>query len=102
MTLPRLPQRGTSMSNGQFELMAINLTPNGIPIIGPLIMLGLAAAFVIESMLRGTGKFAEYILPIGILVILTGILMVSTPLAIFGCAVAATGVGVTKYLRWRR
>ncbi|WP_328917486.1 MULTISPECIES: hypothetical protein [unclassified Streptomyces] len=82
--------------------ISVDVTPHGIPVIGPLIMLAVMIAVVAEVVVRGTGSRLEFIAPVGFLIICAGIMAALLWLAISGCLVAAAGLGVSKYLRWRR
>ncbi|WP_033257892.1 MULTISPECIES: hypothetical protein [Kitasatospora] len=82
--------------------LAVDLTPNGVPVIGPVLMLLLAAGIVVEAQLRGSGSRWEHVAPVGVLVILGGILARSVWVGVAGALVMAVGCGMSNIRRWAR
>ncbi|MFF4341808.1 hypothetical protein ACFY00_17965 [Kitasatospora sp. NPDC001540] len=75
--------------------------PEGVPVLGLLVLIVLVALMCAEIVLRGSGSGWEYLGPAGLVVAGAGVRLGSLPLILAGCAVAATGVGLGNRLRWR-
>jgi hypothetical protein len=87
------------MERSQVEL-AVKLTPNGIPLIGPIAILLLALGAYVDFKINGSGSRWEYLTPAGFLVIFFGLLFGRPAVMVSGAVIMAIGVGVGNYIRW--
>ncbi|QKW23417.1 hypothetical protein HUT16_33890 [Kitasatospora sp. NA04385] len=75
--------------------------PEGVPVVGLLVLTVLALLMCAEIVLRGSGSRWEYLGPAGLVPLGIGIRLGSLPLILAGCAVMAIGIGLANRLRWR-
>ncbi|MFJ6437275.1 hypothetical protein [Streptomyces sp. NPDC091416] len=80
--------------------MAVNVTPDGIPVVGVLVMVGLFGFFVWDSLRLPAGLWFRWFMPIGLLPFMAGANFDVIWLILIGVLVMATGFGMGK--SWRQ
>lgn len=80
--------------------VAVNVTPAGIPVVGALLVLGLFAFFIWDSLRVPANAWFRWLMPVGLVPFLIGAIFSIIWLIVIGVVVMAVAFGMTK--SWRQ
>jgi hypothetical protein len=73
-------------------MVAVNITPGGMPVVGVFVMLGLLALFVWDSARLPAGAWFRWLMPMGFLPLMAGV--ITGNYWVIGGGVVLMGVGL--------
>ncbi|MFD4659034.1 hypothetical protein ACFWP2_25775 [Kitasatospora sp. NPDC058444] len=82
--------------------LALNATPQGMPVLSFLMLLTLPAAALLDALRRPRAPWFRWLLPLGALTLVVAVATRSLPLVIAAATLLGAGLGLTNHWRWTR